>query len=69
MCRLKIYGFLVLCFASINIFADTKISILDFELKDLILAPRIASELERTASIKCSFNRKFIKLSFYHGET
>jgi len=52
MCRLKIYGFLVLCFVHVHVFAETKIAILDFELKDLTLAPRIPSELERTASIK-----------------
>jgi len=52
MCRLKIYGFLVLCFVHVHVFAETKIAILDFELKDLTLAPRIPSELARTASIK-----------------
>ena len=52
MCRLKIYGFLLLCFANTSVLAATKIAILDFELKDLTLAPRIPSELERTASIK-----------------
>lgn len=35
-----------------NILAESKIAILDFELKDLTLKPRIASELKRTASIK-----------------
>ncbi len=35
-----------------NISAETKIAILDFELKDLTLKPRIQSELKRTASIK-----------------
>jgi hypothetical protein len=34
------------------LFAETKIAILDFELKDLTLAPRIPAELTRTASIK-----------------
>lgn len=38
--------------ASFGIFAETKIAILDFELKDLTLAPRIPSEIKRTASIK-----------------
>ncbi len=32
--------------------AQTKIAILDFELKDLTLIPRTPQELERTASIK-----------------
>jgi hypothetical protein len=32
--------------------AETRIAVLDFELKDLTLAPGIASEIKRTASIK-----------------
>ncbi len=32
--------------------AETRIAILDFELKDLTLAPGIPSEIKRTASIK-----------------
>ena len=43
---------IVLCFISASIAAETRIAILDFELKDLTLAPRIPSELKRTASIK-----------------
>ncbi len=42
----------ILTFTSLNIFAETKIAILDFELKDLTLLPRTAAEVERTASIK-----------------
>lgn len=52
MYKFKIYGLILLCFTSIGVFAETKIAILDFELKDLTLAPRIPSEIERTASIK-----------------
>ncbi|MCL7419699.1 MAG: DUF3280 domain-containing protein [Methylobacter sp.] len=37
---------------SIGVFAETKIAILDFELKDLTLVPRIPAEIKRTASIK-----------------
>ena len=37
---------------SIGVFAETKIAILDFELKDLTMAPRIPAEINRTASIK-----------------
>ncbi len=45
------------CFISLIIFngllhAGSKIAILDFELKDLTLAPGIATEVKRTASIK-----------------
>lgn len=34
------------------IFAAPRLAILDFELKDLTLAPRIPTEIQRTASIK-----------------
>jgi hypothetical protein len=37
---------------SFNLSAETKIAILEFELKDMTLAPRIPAELKRTASIK-----------------
>jgi len=37
---------------SFNLPAETRIAILDFELKDLTLAPGIPAEIERTASIK-----------------
>ena len=37
---------------SLEAFAETSIAILDFELKDLTLAPRTPAEIERTASIK-----------------
>ncbi len=40
----------VLCIAPAN--AETSIAILDFELRDLTLAPGIPEELQRTASIK-----------------
>jgi len=37
---------------SFSLSAGTKIAILEFELKDLTLKPRIPAELKRTASIK-----------------
>lgn len=37
---------------SMNLPAETRIAILDFELKDLTLAPGIPSEITRTASVK-----------------
>lgn len=37
---------------SFNLPAETRIAILDFELKDLTLAPGIPAEIKRTASIK-----------------
>lgn len=44
--------FLFLSFLSLNLNAATRIAILDFELKDLTLAPGIPAEILRTASIK-----------------
>jgi hypothetical protein len=52
---MKIYHLLsliALCLLSLNALAETKIAILDFELKDLTMLPRIPSEIKRTASIK-----------------
>lgn len=45
---------LILCLSllSFNLAAETRIAILDFELKDLTLAPGIPTEVKRTASIK-----------------
>lgn len=44
---------LLLCYVfSTPLVAETRIAILDFELKDLTLAPRIPAEIKRTASIK-----------------
>ena len=42
----------MLCFISLSTVAETKIAILDFELKDLTMIPRTTAEIERTASIK-----------------
>jgi len=43
---------MILICTSLNLSAETKIAILDFELKDMTLAPRIPAEIKRTASIK-----------------
>jgi len=42
----------LLTLLSINVRANTRIAILDFELSDVTLAPGIPVEIERTASIK-----------------
>ncbi len=47
----KFLAIIALCLNS-NAFAQTKIAILDFELKDLTLAPGIPAEIERTAAVK-----------------
>lgn len=43
---------LLLCLGCANVTAETRIAVLDFELKDLTLAPGIPAEIERTASVK-----------------
>lgn len=50
--KIKALISVLLCFISINISAGSKIAILEFELKDLTLKPRIPAEIKRTASIK-----------------
>ncbi len=49
---LQLCASLTLLFISVNVFSETKIAILDFELKDMTLNPRIPTEIKRTASIK-----------------
>lgn len=48
----KLFGAIFLCLFSVGVCAETSIAILDFELNDLTLAPRIPAEIERTAGIK-----------------
>jgi len=42
----------IFCLLSVGVFAETKIAILDFELKDLTMSPGTPAEVRRTASIK-----------------
>ena len=48
----QVFCSIILCLISFSLVAETKIAVLDFELKDLTLAPRIPAEIKRTASIK-----------------
>ncbi len=48
----KLFSVIFLCLLSVSVYAETSIAILDFELSDVTLAPRIPAEIERTASIK-----------------
>lgn len=48
----RLFLLISLCLVSSGVFAETKIAILDFELKDMTLKPRIPAEIKRTASIK-----------------
>jgi len=50
--RNKLIFLIMLSTFTHTLYAESKIAILDFELKDLTLAPRIPAELKRTASIK-----------------
>jgi hypothetical protein len=43
---------LFMCLCLEDVTAETSIAILDFELKDMTLTPRIPAEISRTASIK-----------------
>ena len=54
----QVFSLILLCLINIGVFAETRIAILEFELKDLTLAPRIPSEIERTASIKPLLERE-----------
>lgn len=52
---LQRWAYQVICLyllLSIPAYADTRVAILEFELKDLTLTPRIQDEKERAASIK-----------------
>ena len=43
---------LLACLEFVDVNAKPRIAVLDFELKDMTLAPRIPAEITRTASIK-----------------
>lgn len=47
-----LFSSLLLCLLCPEVFAETKIAILEFELKDLTMMPRTPAEIKRTASIK-----------------
>ena len=48
----RLFSLIILVCMSFSLSAGTKIAILEFELKDMTLAPRIPAEIKRTASIK-----------------
>jgi len=50
----RLFSLIILVCMSFNLSAETKIAILEFELKDMTLAPRIPAEIKRTASIRPS---------------
>lgn len=55
---------LYLCLASADVVAQTRIAILDFELKDLTLKPGIPQEVERTASVKPMLEKELKKSGY-----
>lgn len=52
----------VLCIAPAN--AETRIAILDFELRDLTLAPGIPAEVQRTASIRAMLETELARAGY-----
>ncbi|MGR9115187.1 MAG: DUF2380 domain-containing protein [Gammaproteobacteria bacterium] len=54
----------ILYLMSNMVLAETNIAILDFELKDLTLAPRMPEEIERTASIKPLLEAELKKMGY-----
>lgn len=61
----QVFSAILLCLLSVNLFAETKIAILDFELNDVTLAPRIPAEIKRTAAIKAMLEAE-LKKAGYH---
>jgi hypothetical protein len=55
---------LLLCFGFADAAAKPRIAVLDFELKDLTLAPGIPAEITRTASIKPMLENELKKSGF-----
>ena len=58
------FSLILLCLINNGVFAETRIAILEFELKDLTLAPRIPSEIDRTASIKPLLERELKRAGY-----
>ena len=55
---------LFMCLSLEDVNAETRIAVLDFELKDLTLAPRIPAEISRTASIKPTLENELKKSGY-----
>lgn len=60
----KIMFSVILCLISLDGFAGQRIAVLDFELKDLTLAPGIPAEVERTASIRVMLEDELMKAGY-----
>ncbi len=55
---------IILCFLNGIVFAETRIAILEFELKDLTMIPRTPAEITRTLSIKPLLEAELKKLGY-----
>lgn len=62
--QLLVVGLFILLLAPVAGYAEKLIAVLDFELKDLTLAPRIPSEVERTAGIKALLEGELSKAGY-----
>jgi hypothetical protein len=64
----KLLTIFVLCFISMlfsrSVYAEVRIAVLDFELKDVTLLPNRPEEIERTASIKPLLTAELQKAGF-----
>jgi hypothetical protein len=64
----KLLTIVALCFISMlfsgSVFAEVRITLLDFELKDVTLLPNRPEEIERTASIKPLLTAELQKAGF-----
>lgn len=64
----KLLTIVALCFISMlfsgSVFAEVRIALLDFELKDVTLLPNRPEEIERTASIKPLLTAELQKAGF-----
>jgi len=55
---------IILCLLNGNVFAETRIAILEFELKDLTMIPRTPAEIKRTRSIKPLLEAELKKINY-----
>ncbi len=55
---------IILCFLNGSVFAETRIAILEFELKDLTMIPRTPAEIKRTQSIKPLLEAELKKMNY-----
>jgi hypothetical protein len=62
--KTSLLSFIFLSLLSVNVLANTRIAILDFELSDVTLAPGIPAEIKRTAAIKTMLEGELKKAGY-----